>query len=104
MEMAGKFLEKMYRTDADFVFTVTRDSVRQLHTNWSLQELQCDAFEARWRALRSLGPNMPRARQASLHDQTTRRVLTAAADLATVCTALGRRAHRRAGGRAGLKD
>jgi len=65
MEMAGKFLEKMYRTDADFVFTVTRDSVRQLHTNWSLQELQCDAFEARWRALRSLGAKHA-ARQAGI--------------------------------------
>ena len=32
MEMTGKFLEKMYRTDADFVFTVTRDSVRQCET------------------------------------------------------------------------
>jgi len=36
-------------------------------------------------------------------DQTARPVLTAAADLATVCAALGGRAHRRAGGRAGVK-
>jgi len=29
MEMADKFLTRMYRTDPDFVFTVTRDFVRQ---------------------------------------------------------------------------
>ena len=32
MEMAEKFLTKMYRTDPDFVFTVTRDFVRQCQT------------------------------------------------------------------------
>ena len=32
MEKAGAFLEKMYRTNADFVFTVTRDFVRRCHT------------------------------------------------------------------------
>jgi len=32
MEMAGKFLTKMYRTNADFVFTVTRDFVRSCQT------------------------------------------------------------------------
>ncbi len=32
MEMVDKFLTRMYRTDADFVFTVTRDFVRQCPT------------------------------------------------------------------------
>jgi pimeloyl-ACP methyl ester carboxylesterase len=32
MEMVDKFLTKMYRTNADFVFTVTRDFVRQCKT------------------------------------------------------------------------
>ena len=32
MEQAGAFLENMYRKNADFVFTVTRDFVRQCHT------------------------------------------------------------------------
>ena len=32
METAEKFLTKMYRTNADFVFTVTRDFVRQCRT------------------------------------------------------------------------
>ena len=32
MEQAGQFLTKMYRTDPDFVFTVTRDFVRQCQT------------------------------------------------------------------------
>src|SRR5271170_2005950 len=32
MEMIDKFLTKMYRTNADFVFTVTRDFVRQCQT------------------------------------------------------------------------
>ena len=32
MEMADKFLTRMYRTDPDFVFTVTRDFVRQCQT------------------------------------------------------------------------
>ena len=32
MEMVDKFLTKMYRTSADFVFTVTRDFVRQCQT------------------------------------------------------------------------
>jgi len=32
MEQAGAFLESMYRKNADFVFTVTRDFVRQCHT------------------------------------------------------------------------
>ncbi len=32
MEKAGAFLEKMYRANADFVFTVTRDFVRQCQT------------------------------------------------------------------------
>jgi pimeloyl-ACP methyl ester carboxylesterase len=31
MEKAGAFLEKMYRKNADFVFTVTRDFVRNCH-------------------------------------------------------------------------
>ena len=32
MEMVDKFLTKMYRTDPDFVFTVTRDFVRKCQT------------------------------------------------------------------------
>jgi pimeloyl-ACP methyl ester carboxylesterase len=32
MEMVDAFLNKMYRTNADFVFTVTRDSVRSCQT------------------------------------------------------------------------
>jgi pimeloyl-ACP methyl ester carboxylesterase len=32
MEMADKFLTRMYRTNADFVFTVTRDFVRNCQT------------------------------------------------------------------------
>ncbi len=32
MEMVDRFLTKMYRTNADFVFTVTRDFVRQCST------------------------------------------------------------------------
>ncbi|HYU12916.1 MAG TPA: alpha/beta hydrolase, partial [Stellaceae bacterium] len=32
MEMVDKFLTKMYRTNADFVFTVTRDFVRKCQT------------------------------------------------------------------------
>ena len=32
MEMVDAFLTKMYRTDADFVFTVTRDFVRNCQT------------------------------------------------------------------------
>jgi pimeloyl-ACP methyl ester carboxylesterase len=32
MEMVDKFLTKMYRTNADFVYTVTRDFVRQCQT------------------------------------------------------------------------
>jgi pimeloyl-ACP methyl ester carboxylesterase len=32
MEMIDKFLTRMYRTDPDFVFTVTRDFVRQCQT------------------------------------------------------------------------
>ena len=32
MEMVDKFLTKMYRTNADFVFTVTRDFVRTCQT------------------------------------------------------------------------
>jgi pimeloyl-ACP methyl ester carboxylesterase len=32
MEMVDKFLTRMYRTDPDFVFTVTRDFVRQCQT------------------------------------------------------------------------
>ncbi len=32
METIDAFLNKMYRTDADFVFTVTRDFVRSCHT------------------------------------------------------------------------
>ena len=32
MEMVDKFLTKMYRTNADFVFTVTREFVRQCQT------------------------------------------------------------------------
>ena len=32
MEQAGAFLENMYRKNADFVFTVTRDFVRQCQT------------------------------------------------------------------------
>jgi pimeloyl-ACP methyl ester carboxylesterase len=32
MDMAEKFLTRMYRTDPDFVFTVTRDFVRQCQT------------------------------------------------------------------------
>ena len=32
MEMVDRFLTKMYRTNADFVFTVTRDFVRQCRT------------------------------------------------------------------------
>jgi len=33
MAQAGAFLEKMYRANADFVFTVTRDFVRQCRTS-----------------------------------------------------------------------
>jgi hypothetical protein len=32
MEMVDQFLTRMYRTDADFVFTVSRDFVRQCAT------------------------------------------------------------------------
>ena len=32
MEMVQKFLSKMYRTNPDFVFTVTRDFVRKVQT------------------------------------------------------------------------
>ncbi len=32
MEMVGRFLTRMYRTNADFVFTVTRDFVRNCRT------------------------------------------------------------------------
>ena len=32
MEMVDKFLTRMYRTDPDFVFTVTRDFVRNCQT------------------------------------------------------------------------
>ena len=32
MEMVDAFLNKMYRTNADFVFTVTRDFVRNCQT------------------------------------------------------------------------
>ena len=32
MEMVDKFLTKMYRTNADFVFTVTREFVRTCRT------------------------------------------------------------------------
>ena len=32
MEMVNTFLTKMFRTDADFVFTVTRDFVRNCQT------------------------------------------------------------------------
>jgi hypothetical protein len=32
IEMVDKFLTKMYRTNADFVFTVTRDFVRNCQT------------------------------------------------------------------------
>jgi hypothetical protein len=32
MQQAGSFLENMYRRNADFVFTVTRDFVRQCQT------------------------------------------------------------------------
>jgi hypothetical protein len=32
MEMVEKFLTKMFRTNADFVFTVTRDFVRKCLT------------------------------------------------------------------------
>src|SRR4029077_20162748 len=32
MEKAGAFLEKMYRANADFVFTVTRDFVKSCQT------------------------------------------------------------------------
>ena len=32
MEMADQFLTRMFRTDADFVFTVTRDFVRTCQT------------------------------------------------------------------------
>jgi hypothetical protein len=32
MEMVEKYLTKMYRTNPDFVFTVTRDFVRNCHT------------------------------------------------------------------------
>jgi hypothetical protein len=32
MEMADAFLNQMYRTNADFVFTVTRDFVRSCQT------------------------------------------------------------------------
>ena len=32
MEMVDKFLTKMYRTNPDFVFTVTRDFVRKCQT------------------------------------------------------------------------
>jgi hypothetical protein len=32
MEMVEKYLTKMYRTDADFVFTVSRDFVRNCQT------------------------------------------------------------------------
>ena len=32
MKMVNKFLVKMYRTNADFVFTVTRDFVRNCQT------------------------------------------------------------------------
>ena len=32
MDMVEKYLTKMYRTNADFVFTVTRDFVRNCHT------------------------------------------------------------------------
>jgi hypothetical protein len=32
MEMVDKFLTKMYRTNADFVFTVTRDFVHKCRT------------------------------------------------------------------------
>jgi len=32
MEMVDRFLTRMYRTDADFVYTVTRDFVRSCHT------------------------------------------------------------------------
>jgi pimeloyl-ACP methyl ester carboxylesterase len=32
MEMVDRFLTRMYRTNADFVFTVTRDFVRNCHT------------------------------------------------------------------------
>jgi hypothetical protein len=32
MEMVDKFLTKMYRTNPDFVFTVTRDFVRTCQT------------------------------------------------------------------------
>jgi hypothetical protein len=32
MQMVDAFLNKMYRTDADFVFTVTRDFVRNCQT------------------------------------------------------------------------
>jgi pimeloyl-ACP methyl ester carboxylesterase len=32
MDMAAAFLDKMYRSNADFVFTVTRDFVRTCHT------------------------------------------------------------------------
>jgi hypothetical protein len=40
---------------------------RELRTNWSLRPSQCDAFGPRWRALRSLGPSVPRTRPVSLH-------------------------------------
>ena len=32
MEQVDKFLTRMYRTDPDFVFTVSRDFVRQCKT------------------------------------------------------------------------
>ena len=32
MDMVDRFLTRMYRTNADFVFTVTRDFVRELQT------------------------------------------------------------------------
>jgi hypothetical protein len=32
MEMAGAFLDKMYRSNADFVFTVSRDFVKSCRT------------------------------------------------------------------------
>ena len=36
MEMVDKFLTRMYRTNPDFVFTVTRDFVRNCQTPyWS---------------------------------------------------------------------
>jgi len=43
METVDKFLTRMYRTNPDFVFTVTRESVRDIGKYWlELNHTQSD--------------------------------------------------------------